>query len=463
MGGMILGGWPGDKRYLTQKVQHGVWYVTVDVPRPYQAALGRKRVVRSLRTRDLKAAQSLRWSAVAEIKTEVQRSIEAATGHSDASLTAWALEVREELRSIPAKAHDTREMVEEALSARVDEIASRLGPQAAMQVHQIATGKADPLTLHLDRYLENSGLTARTKADVRTAVTEFEDWLTGSHRPLTVQAVDSRTAGEFRDQYLIPIKKNTRTVNKKLSLLSGYWKWITKNGVLDRDAPSPWVGKSLAKPKHWQKPDDAKDGPRPFTEDEMKKLLTGDADPDLSDLMRIAALSGMRLEEIGQLRVKDCVDEVFNIRRSKTRAGVRKVPIHSALKAIITRRTKDAETGADLDLEAFIFPDFPESGWDNSRTMAVSKRFATYRRSVGVDDVPPGQRRSKVDFHSFRRWFAHECEVAGQSEAVVARVMGHKKDLGMTFSLYAQAKPLELMRACIECVKLPAYAASLPQ
>lgn len=455
MGKMILGGWPGDKRYLTQKVPHGVWYVTVDVPRQHRETLGRKRFIRSLKTRDLKTAQSLRWGAVAEIMAEVERGVLAATGHADANLTAWALEVREELRSVPAKAHDTREMVEEALSARVDEIASRLGHETAMQVHQIATGKADPITLQLDRYLDKSGLTDRTKADVRTAVAEFEGWLTETHRPLTVQAVDSRTAGEFRDLFLIPVKKHTRTVNKKLSLLSGYWKWLIKNGVLDRDAPSPWAGKSLPKPKQWQQSEDGQQAPRPFTEDEMKALLTGDADTDLADLMRIAALSGMRLEEIGQLRVKDCADEVFNIRRSKTPAGVRKVPIHPALKAIVTRRTKDAETGDDLGPEVFIFPDFPESGWDNSRTMAVSKRFATYRRSVGVDEIPEGQKRSRVDFHSFRRWFAHECEVAGQNEAVVARVMGHKKDLGITFSLYAQAKPLELMKACVECVKLP--------
>lgn len=455
MGGIILGGWPGDKRYLTQKVPHGVWYVTVDVPRPYQAALGRKRVLRSLKTRDLKTAQNLRWSVVAAIKEEVQRSVEAATGHPDASLTAWAMEVREELRSAKTKGRDTREMVEEALSARLEEIATRHSPDTAAEVYQIATGKADPLTQHLDRYLDKSGLTARTKADVRTAVAEFEDWLTETHRPLTVQTVDSRTAGEFRDLFLIPVKKHTRTVNKKLSLISGYWKWLSKNGVLDRDAPSPWAGKSLPKPKQWQQTEEAQYKPRPFTEDEMKALLAGDADADLADLMRIAALSGMRLEEIGQLRVKDCADEVFNIRRSKTPAGVRKVPIHSALRAIVTRRTKDAKTGDDKDPETFIFPDFPESGWDNSRTMAVSKRFATYRRSVGVDEIPEGQKRSRVDFHSFRRWFAHECEVAGQNEAVVARVMGHKKDLGITFSLYAQAKPLELMKACVECVKLP--------
>lgn len=452
---MILGGWPGDKRYLTQRVPHGVWYVTVDVPRPYQAALGRKRVLRSLKTRDLKTAQNLRWSVVAAIKEEVQRSVEAATGHPDASLSAWALEVRKELRAVPAKAHDTREMLEEALSARVDEIASRLGHDTAIQVHQIATGKADPITLHLDRYLDNSGLTDRTKADVRTAVAEFEGWLAQTHQPLTVQAADSRSAGEFRDLFLIPVKKHTRTINKKLSLLSGYWKWLIKNGVLDRDATSPWAGKSLPKPKPWQRAENEKDGPRPFTEDEIKALLNGDADPDLADLMRIAALSGMRLEEIGQLRVKDCADQVFNIRRAKTQAGIRKVPIHPDLTDIIRLRTKDAETGNDKDPEAFIFADFPESGWDNSRTMAVSKRFATYRRSVGVDDVTPGQRRSKVDFHSFRRWFAHECEVAGQSETVVARVMGHEKGLGLTFGTYSQAKPLELMKACVGYVKLP--------
>lgn len=33
--------------------------------------------------------------------------------------------------------------------------------------------------------------------------------------------------------------------------------------------------------------------------------------------------------------------------------------------------------------------------------------------------------------------------------------MGHEKGLGLTFGTYSQAKPLELMKACVECVKLP--------
>lgn len=455
MGSTILGGWPGDKQYLMQKVAHGVWYVTVDVPREHRTTLGRKRIIRSLQTRDLKTAQSLRWPMVATIKGEMERAIEAATGHRDAGLAAWALEVQKELRAARLAAPEAQEMLATALSARTEEIATRMGEDAARQFQEIATGRADPITLHLDRYLDGSSLSQRTKADVRTAVGELVGWLTDTNRPQTVQSIDSRTAGEFRDEYLQPVKKHPITINKKLSMISGYWKWLIKNGILDRETISPWIGKSLTKPKRWQQGDNDQKGPRPFTTDEVKALLSGDADPDLADLMRIAALSGLRLEEIGRLRVKDCVDAVFNIRRAKTPAGIRKVPIHPDLVAIINRRTHDAETGERIDSEVFIFPDFPESGWDNSRTMAVSKRFATYRRAVGVDDLAPGQRRSRVEFHSFRRWFAHECEMAGQIETVVARVMGHEKGLGLTFGLYSQANPQDLMKACVESVKLP--------
>lgn len=452
---MILGGWPGDRRYLMQKVAHGVWYVSVDVPREYRETLGRKRIIRSLKTRDLKTAQALRWGVVAEIKGEVQRNVEASTGQPDANLTAWAMEVREEIRSTPIAARETREMLAAALDAKTDEIASRLGPDTARQFHQIATGKADPITTHLDRYLDKAGMAARTNADARTAVRELDGWLAEANRPQTVQALDSRTAGEFRDQFLVPVKKDTRTINKKISLLSSYWRWLIKNGVLNSDTLNPWGGKSLPKVKSWQQGEDSEHEPRAFTEDEMKALLAGDADQDLADLMRIAALSGMRLEEIGQLRVKDCEGGVFNIRKSKTKAGIRKVPIHPGLAAIVTRRTKDAKTGETKGPELFIFPDFPDSGWDGARTMAVSKRFATYRRSVGVDEVPEGQKRSRVDFHSFRRWFAHECEMAGHHETLVARVMGHSKGVNITYGTYSKAQPLELMKVCVESVKLP--------
>jgi integrase len=101
----------------------------------------------------------------------------------------------------------------------------------------------------------------------------------------------------------------------------------------------------------------------------------------------------------------------------------------------------------------------PDTGWDNNRTMADSKRFAYYRKRLGVNDKRPGARRSKVNFHSFRRWFATKAEEAGQRENVVAAIMGHRKDVGITFNLYSKAELFELKRLCIEAVKLPVGAA----
>lgn len=184
----------------------------------------------------------------------------------------------------------------------------------------------------------------------------------------------------------------------------------------------------------------------------MVKLLNSDADDDLKDFTRIAALSGMRLEEIGQLRVRDCQDSMFSVTRGKTPAAIRKVPIHSALKPIIERRSDDR------DLNAFLFADLQDTGWDNNRTMALSKRFGYLRKRVGVDDKRDGARRSKVNFHSFRRFFATRAEEAGQRGNVVAAVMGHSKNVGLTFGHYSKAQLTELKRECVEAVKLPADA-----
>ena len=446
---MVSSGWPGDKRFLMQKTAHGVWYVTVDVPRSCREVLNKKRVVQSLKTRDLAKAQSLRWEAVASIRNAIEKEFETATGKPNADLMAFALEIQAELRALPLDAYDAREMVTEAAGSRIDEIERRHGEQAAIQFYKVATGQVDPIAVHLERYLSNAGMAARTNADVRTAVSELVQWLRSNSRPETVQAFDSRAAGEFRDHFLVPVKKHVRTVNKKISLLSGYWRWMAKAGIANPDTPSPWAGKSLPKPKSWQQAPEDQTTQRPFTDEEVKTLLHGSADADLADLMRIAALSGMRLEEIGQLRVKDCADGLFDIQKSKTKAGRRKVPIHSALAEIIKRRTQGQPENA------YIFPNFEASGWDGARTMAVSKRFRTYRLGLKVDDKPEGQRRSRIDFHSFRRWFAKKCEEAGQQQTIVARVMGHETGLTITFATYSQAQPLELMRECVESVKLP--------
>jgi integrase len=106
-------------------------------------------------------------------------------------------------------------------------------------------------------------------------------------------------------------------------------------------------------------------------------------------------------------------------------APARGVPIDSALVDLVARRTK-GKSGAD-DL----FPEYPvpkRSTSQRERSFRASNEFTEYRRSVGVEEVVPGRRRSLVNFHSFRRYFITKAEQADQMEHIIAVVVGHKRN-----------------------------------
>ena len=164
--------------------------------------------------------------------------------------------------------------------------------------------------------------------------------------------------------------------------------------------------------------------------------------------MLVAALSGMRIEEMYRLTVSDVPDGWFRIRHSKTAAALRRVPVHTGLKALVARRIKGKKASDYLFHEAGPLREGRE------RSMAVSKRFGYYRRRLGVDDVHEGGRQSAVDFHSWRRWFVTQARNANIDRAVVAAVVGHEVG-NLTDDLYSGGPSDGLRRACVEAVRLP--------
>ena len=75
----------------------------------------------------------------------------------------------------------------------------------------------------------------------------------------------------------------------------------------------------------------------------------------LHDLMRMAALSGARLEALVDLRARD-VDlkaHTFTFKPQKKEKAARAVPIHSALVEIVARRLTGKRGADDL------FPEYP--------------------------------------------------------------------------------------------------------
>jgi hypothetical protein len=397
-----------DTRYL--ELHQGLWRVVVAAPRPSTA-----RLKRSLGTSSLREAQRRRWAVVAELKAQtVQTS-------GDADAEAW----RAALAAGDGSPNDpTPYLFHDHLDAlRGDPIATEQGeegpvylyhPERERRALDLATQVYQtPLDLHLSAFITSRGdVGVDTRVRHERAVRDLSRWL----EVPTVEAVTRRLAIQYVDT-LPPGRQDPQ----RLSL---YWQWMVRRELAPTD---PWSGLQAAQRARVE-PE------RAWTDSEALRLLEGPCSPSMRLLMTVAALSGARLDAILRMGV---ADGMFTFPRQKKEAQDRQVPIHSSL---------SKSQGGTPKASDYSFP-WPTSG-------AASQAFKAYRRKVlGADEG--GRRRAVVNFHSWRRWFISKAEQAGQPENVIAAVVGHRRP-GLTFGRYSSGPGVELMRACVESVKLPA-------
>jgi integrase len=410
-------------------------------------------------------------------------------GTTEDPLMREAAEWREAITSAEDVARGTglpsdRAMVEGTRAYIVETIVPRIeadhGPAKARDFAGIATGSATPIALHHETFLEEQAEAreAKTLGDHRRALKRLVAFANKAGYPATLEAFsERRTAGLFVS-HLITSGTHHKTGQKLLSMLSTYWRWLIQRGrIAGKDDPerdNPWLGHAL--PKSSKGGPTGEDSKRAFTDDEVRTVLytptpETKGQPLLVDFMRIAALSGMRIDEIASLRTEDIRLEPgpkakgwpmetsvpsFRIADAKTPAGWRVVPIHSGLLSLIQSRLAKVDRRLSV---SWLFPELPEprDGSLTSRSDAMGKRFGRHRIRLGVHEKPEGQRQSNVDFHSFRRWFANRAERAGVQPHVISRVIGHEEGRkGMTLSVYSKEGPSEdQLRQCVEAVRLP--------
>lgn len=456
------------------ELRHQTWHCVKEVPRPLRKTIGKKRFVLSLKTHDLKLAQVRRYEALVAFEREIAAARQTT---DDPKIIETAMELRASIDRIKAgdqatiKAYwghsglgysqdDSPQQValmlaEESVATMTWHLRDTGEDTLASTFADVATGRATPLLHYLDAWLNEGGgrgpYKERTKSQHRTDIQRLVTWVAAKSVPPTVEAFTRRIAGQYVSETIVAAKIDVATGNRWLSAASSYWRWMMKRGGIEAN---PWTGQSLAKPAA-HRTDRARK--RPFTEAEMVALLAGNAGPELSDLMRVAALSGMRLEEMYRLTVADCAAGWFAVRVSKTAAGRRRVPIHSDLEPIITRRS------ANKAVSAFLFHEASNGNADRERSSAVSKRFGHYRRDQGVHDRAEDARHSAVDFHSFRRWFITTAEQAGQPPHIISAVVGHEEGRkGMTLGTYSGGPSDEQLRACVASVRSHTLAGHRP-
>lgn len=441
------------------------YYIRIKVPQGAREALEKTELWRSLETEDLAVARS---RAVVEAG-RMREQIEAARRNPDGTrkdargdptaeqrrAEAWWME-----RRVPDPKRPGRYVIPEDLEPAWDATVEGLagdpvndddgvsGPQydadrerAALALVGKVRGTVIPIAQELDRYMTQEGVNASYAARTRTATKALTSWLTANRHADNVHAVTGWVADQFGDS--AAEGRTVQTLNSYISALSAYWTWMKKRHVV---GANPWVGLSR---KGGDRSANAKK--RAFTDGEIKALLSGPAKAALKDMMLLAALTGMRQAEIGNLRVRDTEGGVFVVTKSKTTAGKRSVPIHPDLTALVARRVEGKAADAYL-LEELTAP----ASRPERRGYKAAEWFTAYRRDLGLDARQDGCRQSDADFHSFRRWFATKAEQADQPPHVISAVLGHKEGRqGMTLGVYSAGPSLEQRRAVVEAVRLP--------
>lgn len=441
-----------DRRFLEQ---HGAkWRVVVAVPRDLQKTLRTTKLKHTLDTDSLAQANRLKWAVVAELQGRIETARNPQGKPDD--LRAEALKLATLLKTSPDDSDEA--YLYDYILERVQEIAGKVigtdrdgsplyepAKDAAAQTFAgIAFGKRTPIDAHRERYQGQLRVKARTLADDNRAMKYLLDWCKAEDVPPFLETFGRREAIRFADAFPDLIgTKQPRTLNKYIRRLGSYWKWMEGR---DEVSANIWQGRTYTIPLQTDEEQE-----RPFTEAEMIALLTGPATQEMHDLMRIGALTGARIDAIVCLKAKDCRDGNFIFKPQKKETARRLCPIHPDLAEIVKRRTEGKSDEDD------IFPEWPPVKSKTSQreqSFRPSNQFTKYRRSVGVEEKREGNRRSRVNFHSFRRWFITKAEQADQPENIIAATVGHKRK-GVTLGLYSAGPLLEQSRRCVEAVRLP--------
>ncbi len=224
-----------------------------------------------------------------------------------------------------------------------------------------------------------------------------------------------------------------RTVDQYADTAKRFLAWCVAQGLLGEN---PLGGlKKIRRPTKTRKR-------RSLSEDELKRLLSV-AGPRAS-IYKLAALTGLRKDELRQLRRSDCrldVPKPFVQLRAEANKARRedRIPLHPAAVRTLRILLETAGEGTDV--------------------FAMMPRPATFRRDLTRAKIPyyDGEGR-QADFHSLRYTFCTLLARANVPIRTAMELMRHK-DPRLTLQIYTDAGQLDTDEAVY---RLPNFDASVP-
>ncbi len=240
----------------------------------------------------------------------------------------------------------------------------------------------------------------------------------------------TQVAGFIREQKR---EKSAQTVQNYLSSLSSVYEYARRcyDGIR---ADCPFKGHAL----------EAKstvESYEPFTIEDTTKLLNA-ADDELRDVILIGLYQGMRLDEICSMQ---CVDVIrdggglsLHISKSKTKAGIRTIPVHSLIVGVLEKYLSRGNE--------YLLPSANNvTRSDGKKAPYFSQKFTRLRNRV----LPTASDRQC--FHSLRGMFITCLDRHNIDDSRIAALVGHTQRT-MAKQVYSQGAELAELRNIIELV-----------
>ncbi len=456
------------ERLLTLK--RNVWWYRQSVPAAIRKVTGGPAfILINLKTSNIAEAKNLRDELEGTIRAQFRAVQEGCSGavqgvgvgmvaNTSTSLSGVHTAARRGAltRNAIADAEDNDELylIVEAAEAEAD----AMRPPQREAFERAMTGKIK-IEEHLQDYLSKAGLAPKTTAERHGHIMKLARWC--DERRKTLDQIDRREAGRYVSDELDQMHPVTQ--GKHITALRQYWIYLARRGHVQLPVGEtvktgwPWNDQKIERKGKRVERGAQRAVERPFTDTEVGTLLNSPFPlreaykAPTHDILRTSLLSGMRQAEIITLWVEEIVNDDdghlwFNIQQGKTDAAARMVPVHSSLEGMIRDRMVN-KSGQDM-----LFHELAGAG---NPSDTFGKRFKRFREALGVEDKRPGVRRSLVNFHSARRWFATKARHAGIDKDTIADVIGHRPDKqDVTFGRYARGASEGQLRACVEAVKV---------
>lgn len=389
------------------------YYARKGIPPELKPSLGNE-FVQTLNTEDLSEAES----RALLLHREWQMIIDNARGtiSPDQKALLW----KAELKNVKPATHDgfggyEYDPIEDVYTEQLAQIEASSGFEQAQRFNRIAQGKLLPTKQYVDTFLATRTVKPRTLQQEGFRLGLMADKF--PTLPIRKSEVNKWWL-ELTQTHITKTGKpySKETANFILIISGTFYQFLIDHGHLDEDSSNPFRNVSKYDGGGKQRQKETKR--LPWTPEEVGQLMEAileKRDPDLLCLTLIGAHTGARINEIAMLKTSDIHLEdstpYFSITDSKTKAGIRDVPIHPYLNELFSMMVK-------ATTNEYLFPNLTFTS-NGERASAIGKRFGNLKNKLGFGPL-------KV-FHSFRHTMTTTLVRSGTSLNVAQDIVGHEK------------------------------------